>query len=351
MFAQVVGEALDVEPKTLGVCDQVVRLERVLMVQQHVVQLPEGVLSGRRLGCLRCELRVRVDVAQRQVPPDVADVAELLQQCAHEGLGLATVRTLEVAVFDDGDRRHARTAEVIPLGVNVLVEVDELLRCPEEGADARAPGQQRRQSKQQPGEKRRRERGAENADLRFLELVPVERERCDQQGDREADSCDRSAAGDRDPADGRAQSPPAQPGHQPGAPEDSNRLADHVAEQDPERDRRRERACQEAAVQRDAGVREREQGDDHVAGPRMQQLLQSLVRRGGSSELRACDARQLCGGLLAELSEPLGHELELGPRGRKRVREQPPRAAVGDRVGRVGSPGPGWPVALRPRPG
>jgi hypothetical protein len=74
------------------------------MVEQEVVHLPERALLGRRLGRLRRLLRVRVDVVERQVPPDIGDVAEVAQQLAHDGLRLAAIRTLEVAVLDDGDR-------------------------------------------------------------------------------------------------------------------------------------------------------------------------------------------------------------------------------------------------------
>ena len=71
------------------------------MVEQQVVHLPERALLGGRLGRLGGELRVRVDVVQRQVPPDVADVAEVGEQLAHDRLGPAAVRALEVAVLDD----------------------------------------------------------------------------------------------------------------------------------------------------------------------------------------------------------------------------------------------------------
>jgi hypothetical protein len=53
--------------------------ERVLVVEQEVVHLPERPLFGRRLGCLGGELRVDVDVGQRQVAPDVAEVCEVAQ--------------------------------------------------------------------------------------------------------------------------------------------------------------------------------------------------------------------------------------------------------------------------------
>src|SRR2546430_2135549 len=64
------------------VADQVVRPERVLVAEQQVVHLPERALLGRSLGGLGRNLGARVDVVQRQVPPDVAHVAEVGEQLA-----------------------------------------------------------------------------------------------------------------------------------------------------------------------------------------------------------------------------------------------------------------------------
>ena len=99
------------------------------------MHLPEGALVGGRLGGLRGELRVRVDVVERQVPPDVADVAELAQELAHDRLGLPAVRALEVAVLDHRDRRVERATNVVALRVDVDVEIDERLRRAQQRAD------------------------------------------------------------------------------------------------------------------------------------------------------------------------------------------------------------------------
>ena len=139
-FAQVVGEAFDVETELLGVADQVVELERVLVLEQEVVHLPERALLGGGLGGLRGELSVGVDVVQRQVPPDVADVAEVAQELADDRLRLPAVGALEVAVLDDRDRRLERPADVVALGIDVDVEVDERLRRAEQRADPQRAG-------------------------------------------------------------------------------------------------------------------------------------------------------------------------------------------------------------------
>ena len=91
------------------------------------------------------------------------------------------------------------------------------------------------------------------------------------------------------PADRRpepAAAEPASTSH--GRADDADRLADDVADDDPERDRRPEGAREEVAVDRDAGVREREQRHDHVARPR----VHSAAGGARSGETRRLDARR-----------------------------------------------------------
>ena len=141
------------------------------MVEQEVVHLPERALVGGGLGGLGGELGVRVDVVERQVPPDVADVAEVAKELADDRLRLPAVGALEVAVLDERDRRVERPANVVALRIDIDVEVDERLRRAEQRADPQPPRQQRRRAEQQPGDERRGEGGAEDADLRLLELA------------------------------------------------------------------------------------------------------------------------------------------------------------------------------------
>ena len=67
-------------PSSLGVADEVAEAERVLVLEQQVVHLPERALLRRGLRRLGCLLRVRMDVVERQMAPDVGDVAMLAQQ-------------------------------------------------------------------------------------------------------------------------------------------------------------------------------------------------------------------------------------------------------------------------------
>ena len=104
------------------------------MVEEQIVHLPERSLLARRLARLRRDLRVRVHVAQRQVAPDVAQVGKAAQQLAQHRLGLTTVRTLEVGVLDERDRRFRRATDVVTVGVDVDREVDDQLHPSGQGA-------------------------------------------------------------------------------------------------------------------------------------------------------------------------------------------------------------------------
>jgi hypothetical protein len=80
-------------------------------------------------------------VCERQVPPHVADVREVAEQLAHSGLRPSAVRALEVAVLDHGHRRVERTADVVRLGIDHELEVEERVCAAEQcGNTARGPG-------------------------------------------------------------------------------------------------------------------------------------------------------------------------------------------------------------------
>ena len=251
------------------------------MLEEQVVHLPECALLGGGLGCLGRLLRARVDVVQRQMPPDVGDLAVLAQQFAQHRLRLAAVRTLEIAVLEYGDRRVEPAADVIALGVDRIREVDDEVGRAEQRADPLPPRQPLRHEDEEPGDRGGEQRGAEDSDFRLVELGSVEREIGDEDRDGETDSRDRARAGHRRPADRGPQAPAADLRREPGRPGDPDRLAEDVAEDDPERHRRGVRRREEAGAQVHARVREREERHDRVARPRMPERLQPLVRADG----------------------------------------------------------------------
>jgi hypothetical protein len=111
-----------------------------------------------------------MNVVQRQVPPDVADVAEVAKQLAHGRLRLAAVGALEIAVLDQRDRRVNRSPDVIALGIDIEVQVGDRLGLAEEDAYARPARQERGCAEEKPRHERRANCGAERPELRLVEL-------------------------------------------------------------------------------------------------------------------------------------------------------------------------------------
>src|SRR5918992_5406870 len=110
-----------------------------------------------------------MDIVQRQVAPDVADVAEVAQELSDERLGLSAVGAFKVAVLDDCDGCFKRPADVVAFRIDLDVEIDERLVGAEQGAYPGAPGEQRRGANQEPRYYRRADGGAEDAKLRLLQ--------------------------------------------------------------------------------------------------------------------------------------------------------------------------------------
>ena len=194
-----------------------------------------------RLGGLGGELGVRVDVVERQVPPDVAQVAEVGEQLADRparpgrSRGTRSRRTRRrVTGASCGPRMWSRsgsTGTARSTSASALAAAGRAARA-RRGSSAVAP-------EDQPGEQRRRTSAAASTpSFASSQLDAVEGQRRDQQRDREADAGDRAAAGHRRPADRRPQAAAAQPRRQPGGAEHADRLAEHVADDDAERDRR-----------------------------------------------------------------------------------------------------------------
>ena len=128
--AHLAPEALDVEPELARDAVDVTAARARPGGPRNASYISQKCsLRGGRLDRLGGELRAAVDVVQRQVAPDVANVVVGGgEQLADDRLGLAAVRALEVAVLDERDRRVFGAADVVALGVDVLGEVDEVLR-------------------------------------------------------------------------------------------------------------------------------------------------------------------------------------------------------------------------------
>ncbi len=206
---------------------------------------------------------------------------------------------------------------------------------PSKRADPQPPRQQRGGAEHEPGQQSTRSNAAASTpSFASPSCFAVERETRDEQRDGEADARDRAAARRRRPSRRAG-------GHGRGSSvvtsqrcaDDADRLADDVADHDAERDRRaRTRRERKPPSDRDARVREREQRHDHVARPRMEALLQPLVRRDRGAEPELSRARELRRRLLAEEPEQFGCALEIATRGGRGERQQPHGEPDHDRI-------------------
>src|SRR3989441_4558725 len=108
------GGPLPINAQLLGVADEVSILERVLVLEQQIVQRPELAVLRRRLGQLGSVLRVLVHARQRKMAVDEAQIrSHAALDPFHDGVRRAAVRALEIAILDQRDRRVRRTLDVV----------------------------------------------------------------------------------------------------------------------------------------------------------------------------------------------------------------------------------------------
>ena len=106
-------EPLDVEAELAGEVDEVLGPKLGLMVEQDVVHRPEGSLCSGGLRRFGGQLGPGVHIAQRQVPPHVAQVPEPGQQLTDDRFGLAAVWALEVPILYERYRCARRPADMV----------------------------------------------------------------------------------------------------------------------------------------------------------------------------------------------------------------------------------------------
>src|SRR5260370_92832 len=92
-LSQVVAERTGVEAAVVRVANKVASKQIALVLEKRVVHLPEFSLVGRCFRRLGRELCVRVDVAERQVPPHILNVAVTGKQFPHGGFRPAPLGT------------------------------------------------------------------------------------------------------------------------------------------------------------------------------------------------------------------------------------------------------------------
>src|SRR5262245_22504598 len=128
---------------------------------------PECTLFGGCLGRLCRQLSVGMNVGEGEVPPNIADVAEVSEQLANDRLGLTAVWALEVAVLDERDQCVLWPADVVALGVNRRRQVGDDVRRAVESSRAPRPREGTGRAHDSPGHERGERDGEEYADRRL----------------------------------------------------------------------------------------------------------------------------------------------------------------------------------------
>ena len=243
------------------------------------------------------------------------------QQLADDRLGLAAVRALEVAVLDQRDRGVVGPRMWSRSGSTGTARSTIGSAVPSSARARSGRGEQRGDPEHQPGEQRgARARRDRTPSLASASCAPWKARVAISSETVKPIAGDGAGAEHRGPADRRPEPAAAQPGRRSQDGRDADRLADHVADQDAERDRRGERLGQEAAVDRDAGVGQREQRHDHVARPRVVESAAAARWARSRGQADAGRAGQLRRRLLAEQPEQVAGPLQVAARGRVGVR-------------------------------
>lgn len=119
-FVRTIGERAchrrRVDADVLRVADEIVILEGVLMLEQHVVHRPEVsvALNASRLGGLRGVRCMWMLLLERKMAEHHAQlVAHLALHLLHDGIRHSAVRALEIPVFDERERRVHGAAHMV----------------------------------------------------------------------------------------------------------------------------------------------------------------------------------------------------------------------------------------------
>jgi hypothetical protein len=124
------------------------------VLEEEIVHLPERSLRRRGLGSLGRKRGMRVDVGEREVPPDVADIAGIAEQLPDHRLRPPAEGTLEISLLDERDRCGSRASKMIALRFDGHGEVHDRLRRAEQGSSAHRTRQQGGPAEDEPRQER-----------------------------------------------------------------------------------------------------------------------------------------------------------------------------------------------------
>ena len=114
---KIVGHGNRIDPARRRVLDQLVVLQRILVLKEHVVHPPERIFAAtcrHGFGGFGCWPRMRVRFAYRKVPEHESHVlANIFKHLLQDDVGNSTVRAFVVAILNKRDRGIGRTSDVI----------------------------------------------------------------------------------------------------------------------------------------------------------------------------------------------------------------------------------------------
>ena len=104
------------DPDRSRVLDEMLVVERTLMLEQGIVHFPETSETARALGGFRGMLGVRMHLAEREISEHEPEpCSKALLNLPDDRIRLSAVRTFVVAIFDERHARGRRPLEVIAL--------------------------------------------------------------------------------------------------------------------------------------------------------------------------------------------------------------------------------------------
>lgn len=114
---EVVGYRNGIDADRSGILDQIIGLQRILILVQKSMHGPEGLLTAAPsdgFGCLRSSTRVRILISNREISENEPDViADVFKHLLKNQMGKAALRILVVTVLDQRDRRVCPPPRVI----------------------------------------------------------------------------------------------------------------------------------------------------------------------------------------------------------------------------------------------
>ena len=156
-----------------------------------------------------------------------------------------------------------RASDVVPVGIDILGQVEQILCGPRDLARPHGVGHAPHDPYEPQASTGARTAAASTPSFASSSWRPAKATAGDEQRDGEADPGDGPGGAQHRPADRRSEAAEGGTRREVGGREDAGGLPDHVAEEDSEAHRRARARAEHRAVEADACVGQREQRHDH----------------------------------------------------------------------------------------